>query len=370
MELFIIFLTGLTTGGLSCLAVQGGLLASIVANQKDLEHDEIVGSKSKKKAKNKKKYLQKLKGNSFSFSSFDQLDWLPVVMFLSTKVIAHTILGALLGMLGSALTLSLGVKLAFQIFTALFMFATAMNLLDVHPIFRYVVLQPPKFLQKYIRSTSKGSALFTPAVLGFLTVFIPCGVTQAMEVTAINSASPVYGALIMFAFTLGTVPLFALIGIATAKLSEGWYASFTKWAAYALIAMAVYSANGVAVVLDYPSITGVASAVRYQFSQERVDAILAAQGGFVGDVQKVVVGVSNFGYTPDYVRVYKDTPVELTLTSQEAYSCATAFVFREFGINTFLKPTDSQAFVFTPTKTGRFTYTCSMGMYSGVMEVI
>lgn len=33
MELGLVFLTGLTTGGLSCLAVQGGLLASSVAQQ-------------------------------------------------------------------------------------------------------------------------------------------------------------------------------------------------------------------------------------------------------------------------------------------------------------------------------------------------
>jgi len=32
MNLFAIFLTGLTTGGLSCLAMQGGLLASVIAN--------------------------------------------------------------------------------------------------------------------------------------------------------------------------------------------------------------------------------------------------------------------------------------------------------------------------------------------------
>lgn len=31
MNLFPVFLTGLTVGGLTCLAVQGGLLASVIA---------------------------------------------------------------------------------------------------------------------------------------------------------------------------------------------------------------------------------------------------------------------------------------------------------------------------------------------------
>jgi sulfite exporter TauE/SafE len=98
------------------------------------------------------------------------------------------------------------------------MFATAMNLLNVHPIFRYVSFQPPKILQRLIRNTTKSKTLFAPGLLGFLTIFIPCGVTQAMEVIAINTGSPLQGALILLAFVLGTSPLFALLGIATAKL--------------------------------------------------------------------------------------------------------------------------------------------------------
>ena len=49
MNLLLIFLTGLTTGGLSCLAMQGGLLASVIANQKDQEHDHIKNNKKKNK---------------------------------------------------------------------------------------------------------------------------------------------------------------------------------------------------------------------------------------------------------------------------------------------------------------------------------
>ncbi|MBU1967367.1 sulfite exporter TauE/SafE family protein, partial [Patescibacteria group bacterium] len=164
MNLFIIFLTGLTTGGLACLAMQGGLLASVIANQKEQEHGEMGDDKDKRKAR-----------------KFDQLDWMPAGMFLVTKLVAHTLLGFLLGLLGSAVTLSLSMRLGFQVFTAIFIFATAMNLLNVHPIFRYLAFQPPKFLQRMIRNTSKSRALFAPAVLGLVTVFIPCGVTQAME---------------------------------------------------------------------------------------------------------------------------------------------------------------------------------------------
>jgi len=376
MNYWIILLTGLTTGALSCLAVQGGLLTSIIANQKDKEFEDLetegleaeATAKEQKKAKKRAKYLSKLKSVS-AFKSFDFLDWMPVTLFLVAKLIAHTILGFFLGYLGESLSLSLGIRLSFQIFTALFMFATAMNLLNVHPIFRFVLIQPPKFIQKMVKNSSKSKALFAPMFLGLLTVFIPCGVTQAMEVLAINSASPVQGALIMFSFVLGTTPLFAAIGIATAKLSEAWHAKFMKVASYLLIAMAVYSINGVLLVMDSPlTLQKVVAPVGYFFSDDRFadSKLTAIQDG----VQKVTIQALNNGYSPNRLTVKAGVPVELTVTSNETYSCAAAFVFREFGISTFLKATDSQTFTFTPTKTGKFTYSCSMGMYTGVMEVI
>lgn len=355
MNLFFIFLTGLTTGGLSCLAMQGGLLASVIANQKETERDNLQNSKKNLKHS--------------TLSTFDQLDWMPVLMFLASKLVSHTVLGFLLGWLGSAITLSLGVRLVFQVFTALFMFATAMNLLNVHPLFRFVSFQPPKFLQRMIRKTSKSNALFAPGLLGLLTIFIPCGVTQAMEVLAISSGNPLSGALIMFAFVLGTSPLFAILGVATAKLSEGWYTKFTKIAAYALILMALYGLNGVLVVLNSPvTLNKIVSPITYFFSDERFSKISTVPVN--NGVQQVTINVLNKGYEPNYIKVKRDLPVELTLKSNETYTCALSFVFKEFGIKTFLAATDTQTFTFIPKKPGKYVFTCSMGMYSGIMEVI
>src|SRR5688572_21391179 len=128
MNLFVIFLTGLTTGGLSCLSVQGGLLASIISNQKKQEQEKSP--------------------NDIALSSHD---WKPVGLFLLAKLIAHIFLGFSLGLMGSYITLSLEIKLFFQTLTALFMFASAMNLLNVHPVFRYLSFQPPAIIRKMLK---------------------------------------------------------------------------------------------------------------------------------------------------------------------------------------------------------------------------
>ncbi len=352
MELWAIFLTGLTTGGISCAMVQGGLLASIVANQKKRELDEQSGPVTPS-----------------PLNQLDKLDWQPVLMFLSAKLFSHTLLGFFLGGLGATLVISLEVQLALQVFTALFMLATALNFLDVHPIFRRLAFQPPAFLRRLLKKQSKDQHWFAPAVLGLLSIFIPCGVTQSMEILAVATGSLVQGALIMGTFVLGTAPIFALLGIATAKLTETWQAMFNKVAASILIALAVYSFNGVLLVVDSPITI---NKIAWFFSDERFSQQRSERGQakLVDGVQKIQIDIVNNGYVPKQFTVKQGIPVELTLANGNVYSCAQAFVFREFDISTIVRANSEQSFTFTPTEKGTFTFSCSMGMYSGVMEVI
>ncbi|MDP3964857.1 MAG: sulfite exporter TauE/SafE family protein [bacterium] len=355
MNLWVVFLTGLTTGGLACLAVQGGLLASIIANQK------------------RKDFRDSPDSPELASRSFDKGDWLPVVMFLGSKLVVHGILGFLLGALGSVFTLSFGVKIFFQVLAAAFMLTTALNLFNVHPIFRFVAFQPPKFIQRKVRQSSKASSFFAPTILGVFTVFIPCGVTQAMEVLAINSGNPITGALIMMVFVLGTAPIFGFIGIATAKLSESLQVKFLKFAALLLVGMSLYSFNGVLQAVDAP------------ISWQRIQLAFSANGSAssngeevnfsspdisIAEIQKVHIEVQDYGYKPNRIKVKAGVPVELTVETNDVYSCASAFTFRQFGIYALLEPTDSETFRFTPTKKGQYVFACSMGMYTGTFEVI
>lgn len=352
MNLWIIFLTGLTSGGVSCAAMQGGILASTIANQKRAEG-------------------KKIPSDAIS-NSFDIGDWGPVASFLTAKLIAHIILGFFLGWLGSAITLSLNMRLFFQGFAALFMFASAMNLLEVHPIFRYIVIAPPKFARRLIKNNTTADRLFAPGLLGLLTIFIPCGVTQAMEILAISSGSPLQGALIMGSFVLGTSPVFVLIGVATAKLSEVWRVYFLRSAAILLIGMALYSLNGILQVSDSNySLERIGPKIVKLLPPYDTDPKSAPLTPTIVDgVQPVTINILNSGYSPKQFAVKSGTPVKLTVNAGDVYSCATAFTFRAFGINAFVKPNTNQIFTFTPDKKGLYTFSCSMGMYSGTMEVI
>lgn len=175
----------------------------------------------------------------------------------------------------------------------------------------------------------------------------------------------------MFFFVLGTSPLFAILGVATAKLSETFNQRFMKFAAITLVFLGLSGLNGIATVLDAPiTFSKAARPITYFFSDERFSSAGRGTGVTATDgVQQIVIQVQNNGYSPNKIKVKVGIPVEMTLQTDGVYSCASSFVFKEFDIRLQLGPTDSKTVSFTPTMKGNYTFTCSMGMYTGVLEV-
>lgn len=332
-NIWLAFVTGLTTGGLSCLAVQGGLLASSMTSEEE-----------KELAKSEK--IQK------------------VGMFLGAKLLAYTLLGLGLGALGSTLVLTPSLLGWMQIAAGVFMLGTAGNLLKIHPIFRYFAIQPPKFAYRLMRNEAKSKSLFAPASLGFLTVLIPCGVTQAMMALAVASANPFFGAGIMFAFTLGTSPIFFAVGMAALKLIKN--RAFTYAASGAIVILGILSINTGLVLKGSPH--------TLQNYWEVLAGDTKSSGNIAGvnaqGTQEVTIEVFGNGYKASSTQLKAGVPVKLTLKTNNIQGCTRSFNIPTLKITKILPVTGSETIEFTPTKTGRLAYTCSMGMFSGKFEVI
>ncbi len=288
-------------------------------------------------------------------------------VFLFAKYIAYIALGFILGAFGGVINIGGRVQTFMQLAAGIYMVAVALNLLNVHPIFRYAIIQPPRFLARLVRNQSKSKDIFAPALLGAMTIFIPCGTTIAMEALAISSANAFIGGSIMAAFILGTMPLFLGIGLVTSILGEAFKYRFLKLAAMAVIYLGVASVNGSLVALGFPvTLESIAENFPIQID--------LSGGGRVQDtaatVQNAQIEVTSGGYQPSYIRVKKGLPVTLILKSQDVFSCASAFRIPSLGISKNLRPNDTQVITFTPTQEGKIPFSCSMGMFRGVIEVI
>jgi len=324
-NLLTIFLTGLLTGGLTCLAVQGGLLATAIAQRHEGD--------------------QEVKPNKA----------LPITAFVIAKLIAYTVVGFILGWLGSFFNLSFTVRVILQILIAIFMIGTALSLLDVHPFFRYFIIQPPRFLTKIVRNKSKSADIFTPALLGLMTIFIPCGTTQAMMALAISTGNAWSGALIMFAFILGTIPLFFILGYSANSLSAKWQKNFYRVAAVLIIGLSLFSING-AISL---------SGATWLPDKKNVSNISQPSQ------KEITILITNNGYYPNNLDIKAGEEITLTIKNENAYSCAQAFTIPKFGIEKVVAPGTEEVIKFTaPEDLGKLAFTCSMGMYRGVFNVV
>ncbi len=341
LNVFAAFITGLTTGGLSCLAVQGGLLASSLAAQ--IEKD-LAGQPVKTKG-----------GPAAPRPALAK----PILLFLLAKLVMYTLLGFLLGALGSVFQLSAGMRAALLIVIGIFMVGNALRMFNVHPIFRYFAFEPPAFLTRYMRRRAKnGADSVTPLLLGAMTIFIPCGVTQAMMALAIGTANPLEGAAILFAFVLGSSPLFFAASYLTMKLGQRLQAGFTRFvAAVVLILALVTIESGLNLAGSPISFTNLFRALSGGDQAAAAPAPASDQ---------LTINVLNNGYSPAVLNAPANKAVTLTLVTDRTQSCSRAFVIPSLNVEKVLPATGQETVQIPPQAPGTvMAFSCSMGMYTG-----
>lgn len=75
------------------------------------------------------------------------------------------------------------------------------------------------------------------------------------------------------------------------------------------------------------------------------------------------------GYNPAVVRVVRDTPVRLTFRREETSPCSENVVLEAFDRHAALPEGVLVPVEFVPRDSGRFTFTCGMGMLRGTIVV-
>ncbi len=351
MDLIVAFITGFTTGGLSCLAIQGGLLASTLAYQleQDLQAQGITPEQRGKLAHTQK---------------FQPRIAQPISLFLFAKLIAYTLLGLLLGALGSILKISPLVSALLMILIGIFLVGNGLRMLNVHPIFRYFILEPPSFITRYIRRKSKnGASLVTPLMLGALTVFLPCGVAQAMMAVALGTGDPWQGAAILLSFTLGTTPVFFAVAYFATRLGATLENYFTRIVAVTVLVLGMVSINSGLNLAGSPfSVTNLYKSMTGGWVYP---APLTTDSG-LSNPQGYYIHVTDDGYSPAVLHLPANKDVELTWITTNTTSCALAIVVPDLKYQAVLQKTGKQILKIPAQEKGTvMRYSCSMGMYTG-----
>jgi len=86
-----------------------------------------------------------------------------------------------------------------------------------------------------------------------------------------------------------------------------------------------------------------------------------------GKVQKINLGMKNYNYYPNTIKVNANQPVSIILDSSVS-GCYRDLVIRDLGVRKY-STNPSDTIDFTPTKKGTFTFACSMSMGTGKIIV-
>jgi sulfite exporter TauE/SafE/copper chaperone CopZ len=325
MSLGFIFVLGLVASISSCLAVTGGLLVAITAS-----HGEATKNRSR---------AERVK---------------PLAFFNVGRIIGYTALGALVGLIGSAFTLSTSASGVLTILSSVVMLFLGLQLLGV-PFFRRFQLRLPKKLahRMYDSSSRVGSA--GSFGLGAATFFLPCGFTQALQLYVLASGSAVTGALTMLAFSLGTAPVLFGAGTLTATTKGRAQRIVLAAAAIAVIGLGLFnSVNGLA-------LTGVDVRGPLHLGPQAGLAATAATAETNG-VQTVRMRVVGYEYFPSTFTVTQGVPVEWVIDARQAAGCARVITAPSLGITEFLSSSKETIIRFTPSTTDDIRFSCTMGM--------
>ncbi|MBV7700694.1 sulfite exporter TauE/SafE family protein [Streptomyces sp. TRM70350] len=376
--------TGLLAGGTSCAAVQGGLLAGAVTRRAPAPASAPATSHASKPSAKRPSTASGAgaaarRGASAASLELTAKNLAPIGAFLAGKLLSHTLLGALLGVFGDALQPSPRTQAVLLLAAGLLMVLFALDLFGVKAVAR-LVPRPPASFGRLLRRSAKTDSVATPALIGFATVLVPCGVTLSMELVAITSGSAVAGAAVMAGFVLGTAPVFAALGYLFRRGSQALSGRLAALTGVVVLTVAVWtmaSALQAGGWVPFNTPDKQQPAASGPFIVEGDEGSGSGGGGETAgaDVpvrmdatgkQIVTLTVTDF-YVPTQFTAKAGVPTTLVLHGKDSGGCARAFTIPELGVQEIVKRNGDTKVDLGTRKPGTLRFSCAMGMQTGAI---
>ena len=317
---------------------------------------------------------QPLSTSDVSGSSRPLVIFLPALLYNAGRVISYTVIGFILGLVGMLIGANAQTGISYflqgilKMIAGIFMVIMGINMLGIFPWLRPLTLRIPRFLSTKI--LKKRASSRHPLFVGLLNGLMPCGPLQSMQIVALASGNPFSGALSMFLFSLGTVPLMLGFGSLVSALGKRFAQKMTYIGAILVVVL------GLSMFSQGTALSGI--------SGNGISGDNISQNNVSGDSSgtddpasapkqtentQVIYSTLQPGRYPD-IKVQTGVPVKWIINAPKGSlnGCNYKMLLRSFGIeHTFSE--GENVIEFTPTKSGTFQYTCWMGMIRGNITV-
>ncbi len=284
----------------------------------------------------------------------------PSLMYNAGRVASYTIIGGSVGALGSVVSFSGSAKGIVALLAGAFMVIMGINMLNVFPWLRKFNPRLPKFLGNIVNHEKhRNSSQF---YVGLLNGLMPCGPLQAMQLYALSTGDPIKGALSMFFFSVGTVPLMFGLGALSSLLSKKFTSKMLQVSAVLVVVL------GIAMFQTGLGVSGIQlpSILTILGGAPKIDNTSVVEND---GIQRVTSNITSNSY--ESISVISDVPTQWTIhvDSGELNDCNNRIIIQSLGLEIPLKEGDNIV-EFTPTRKGTFVFTCWMGMIRSQITIL
>ena len=341
--LVLVLALGLTAGISTCMALVGGLVLGFSAS-----HAATLAAQGRTDAR-------------FSVRMRPQL------AFNLGRIVGFGVLGALLGALGSTMSLPTRLMAVLVLAVAVVMFLLGIRLTGVSP--RVAAWSPrlPSGLSRLFGVEAPGDGSYShvrTALVGAGTFFLPCGFTQAVQIYALSTASAMTAGVIMATFAVGTTPGLLALGSVPEVATGTRQATVLRVVGVVVLAFALLNVSSSLNLLGVRGGSAVAAAGE-SGAQRASDNVTVADG-----IQTVRMTQTPRGYEPADSVVYAGLPTTWLIDGTSAFDCSAFLRVPDLGIEVNLVQGENTVQLPALKAGDDVPFTCVMGMYSGTLVVV
>ena len=316
-------LVGLVAWFSSCMAVVGWVILSLSARWSQ-DHQQQTA-------------IQKIK---------------PQWYFHLWRLLGFALFGWLLGVVWSALQISDRWYMILFVLVGIIMLLSWLQLTQLFPRISSYHIGFPKSIQKYINMRGKDKWVYIESTLaGAATFFLPCGFTIIAQAYAATTGNFWLWSLTMLWFALWTLPWLFSIWWLTTILKGRWWQAIFRFLGVLLVWFAYY---------NFSLAGNYLIALQLSNTPVTVQTIPEDEKPLV----KINIIQDNRWYTPNRIVIPKNSRIELTIDSQDQYTCASSFWIPSKDVRTLLNPWDN-VISFSTDNEDEIIFGCSMMMYRG-----
>ena len=287
----------------------------------------------------------------------------PALVFIAGRIAGYGVLGAALGALGASVTLPPQVTAVLMIGVAIVMTILGTRLTGLSPRIATWAPTLPMGLGRRLGlgdGAVGGYSDARAAGLGAASFFLPCGFTQAVQIYALSTGSPLLAGAILAVFALGTAPGLLALGGLPVVVPSTWRPTLMRLVGVVVVAFAIV--NGTAGLR--------LSGLGLPFGVSPVAAAVPPSGTITDGTQTLTTYQNVDGYSPTNVSIYAGIPTRWTIQSTSTSSCAASLVVPSLGMSVRRLHAGVNTIDLPALPAGTLSYSCAMGMYGGLITVV